>query len=489
MSSTPPPIDVVLAAWGPVTVRTAFVLQSYGITVKPEVLRDARDHVWFHLPSEATVAVAEDRTEPLVAAYITRARRKVWVPRFPEDAGRELVATWRDRLFRGLSRPAAIVLRHHLADGHALDRLATTTQIDLLTLEAAHEGLRELLRRTAAKDGEDLDEWTDDRLDHFLHRLAVRTRDTSLSLAEVVDGLHPDAVDQCVTASRARSLVRKGALSREDLIPPRVGALPTDRVRVLALHVHPQGKRDLPELLAKAGGRAFPVAGDQVLLDASDVEARRAWLAEAAAAGKPAKDLLCGLVAEGPGRWTKHGLIGPLVDEIPARVAVLPWGQVDGLGDALPEVTPPEPTARREWTLVTALSAVCALLLYAALRAAAPGPALPMDLSVAAAEGGLWIDLDVADEAHLVVVTETAGKLSVVQSGAAIAEKASLAVGDGTYRMRVPGDAVLVASAPKPVVLLPELLAHAGSGPGALERLRTALDAQGELLDVAVARR
>lgn len=488
MTSPPPAHDVVYAAWGPVTVRVAWVLAQHGLAVKPEVLRDARDHVWFCLPADASVAVAEDRAERLVTAYVTRARRKAWSEPFPDDRDHPLPATWRDRLYRGLSRAAAIVLRLHLADGHPLTALAERTNEDLLTLEAALEGLREVVRRTAAKEGVDLEGWADDRLDHLLHRLSVLTAEGSPPLVEVVDGLHPEQADRCLTAARARVLVRKGQLRREDLLPPRVGALASDRVRVLALHVHPDGRRALPSLLQHLGGRAFPLADDLVLVDAAEPDLRRAQLAEATSQREPRKDHLRGVVASAAGRWTRHGLIGPLVDELPGRVRGLPWGAVEGLGE-LPDAVPAPPADRRAWTGVSVLGAVCGLVLVLTLGHAPSRAVHPLDVTFAPSADGLWVDLDVDDEAHLVVVADKGHGLTVVLQGDAPAEKAKAATGDGGFRLRTPGRAVLVASSPAPIAGLEALVKGVGTDSGALERLAATLREGAEGLDVAVAKR
>lgn len=489
MPSSLPTQDVVSRAWGPVTVRVAWTLAAHGVAVKPEVLRDARDHVWLCLSSEASVERAEDEAERLTLAFVARARGRTWSEPFPHDRDLVLRPSWRDRLFRGLSRPASYVLRLHYGDGHTLEAVAKRVNDDLMAVEAAREGLREVLRRTAAKDGEDLDDWEDARVDALLHRLVVRTVEGGPALEEVVDGLHPDHAARCLTAARAQVLVRKGALQRADLVQPRVGGWPTERVRVLGLHLHPLGRRHLEALLAELGGRAFPLADDLVVLDASDLEGRRAILWAAAEVGVPSRDHVRGVLLEGPGRWTRHGLIGPLVERVPLAIRALPWGYLEGVGE-LPDRRPAPPSARWAWTAVTALAAASALVLTWAMQPA-PLPAdHPLALSVdPSGADGLWVDLHVDDAAHLVVITDEGTRLSVLLDGSTPAAKAEVAVGDGGYRLRAPALGVLVASASTPVPELAALVKQAGAGGDALDRLGAVLLERVPGADVRVARR
>lgn len=482
-----PTSDVVVRAWGPVTVRVAWTLASHGLAVKADILRDARDHVWMSLDSETSVPAAEDRAEALVTAFVHRARRRAWTEPFPEDRDHPLPATWRDPLFRGLSRAASGVLRLHYADGRPLDDVAQRVGEDLLAVEAAREGLREVVRRVARKEGAELEAWTDARLDALIHRLACRTDDRTPALADIVDGLHADQLARCVTANRARLLVRNGALTRDDLVTPRIGAWPTDRTRVLALHVHPDARKHLPNLVKELGAPAFPVAEDLVLFDGADLERKRALLDAATSVGLPERHHLRGVVAEGPGRWTRHGLIGPLVERLPAQVRSVPWGRLDGLGE-LAERRPDPPSARWAWVGVTGLAAVSALLLQAALGPSPRAADHPLDLVVAPSAQGLWVNLDVDDDAHVVVVADRGAALELLVPDASTA-RAAHATGDGRYRLEAPARAVLVASSAAPFPDLAPLLATAGPGADGLAKLQGLLAAKIPGVDVRVARK
>ncbi|HMV69455.1 MAG TPA: hypothetical protein PKA64_21615, partial [Myxococcota bacterium] len=105
--------DTVDLSWGPVTVRVAWTLLTCGVAIKPEILRDARDHVWFHLDPTTPVAVAEDRAEDLVRGFIARARGQAPEEPWPQDLDMPLSPRWRSRLTGSLAPLAAWVLRLH----------------------------------------------------------------------------------------------------------------------------------------------------------------------------------------------------------------------------------------------------------------------------------------------------------------------------------------------------------------------------------------
>lgn len=481
------PSDVAVCAWGPVTVRVAWSLVAHGVKIKPEVLRDARDHVWLHLSEDTPGHVAEDRAETLTAAFVARARGKSWQPRFVEDADMELPQHWRDRLHRGLSKVAEWVLRLHIADGHPLTLVAERVGEDLLTVEAALEGLREVLRQTARLDGEDLESWDEARLDHLLHRLAVMPPAHEPPLLEVVDGLHHEHMTACIRSTRAYHLVRMGALKRADLVPPHGEARPTDRVRALVLHFHPDARQHRDAVTRELGVKTFPMADDLLMVDVSDPQPALEVLRLAAEVGKPSRDHVRGALLEGPGRWSKHGLIGPLVDEAKDAVRSVPWGTLDDL-DELPAPLPAPPSARWAWASVAAMALLTAGVIQVAFAPDPPPIDHPLQVQVTPARSGWWLEFDVDDEAYVFVVRQEEGELAVVLDSTHIKDKVAHATGDGAYRLHTVGDGVLVASASHPLPALDTLTHEARSTEAPLAELAAAIRAVDPKADVKVAR-
>lgn len=479
--------DVAARGWGAITVRVAWTLTTHGVAVKPEVLRDAREHVLHHLDPILSTREAEDQAEALTVAFIARARGKTPVDPFAEDREIPLSPRWRSRLHRGLSRNASSVLRFHHADGHPLENIAKRLGEDPLAVEAAREGLREVLRRVAAADGVSLDGWTDARVDALLHRLAAMAPDKGPELLEVVDGLHPEHLPACPRSARAHHLVRTQTLRRQDLISPEGTARPIDRVRVLALHFHPDGKRHRATLAKELTVARFPVGDDLLLIDLRHEDDARRVIDLACELGCPRRDHLRGALLEGPGRWSRHGLLGPLVDEAASTVRSVPWGTLDGVGE-LPSSLPPPPSARRAWAAVAALSMVAAVVLHFAFRPDAAQVDHPLTATSISARQGVWLDFDVDDMAYVALLRVQGSQIDVLLDGANVSDKARYATGDGGYRVHAVGDGLVVASSAEPIQGLPAIVSAAHGASDPLAAMQDKLQALSDSIDVDVVR-
>lgn len=483
-----PADDIALRGWGPVTVRVAWTLASHGARVAPEVLRDARDHVWFHLPPDTSIDRAVDATEPLVAGFVARAFGRRYTPPFPGDVDLPLPPRWRDRLWRDLTRNAHAVLRRHLVDGHPLEAVARQIGEDVAALEAAREGLREVLRRAAPEEGLDLEDWKGERVDHYLHRLASLASRTAPPLVEVVDGLHPDALATCAPSARAYALVRHGQLKRADLVPPHGAARPLGRLNVVVAQLHPKARRHRDTLLHSANLRRLPVADDTVVLDVDDDDAVARHLVHAAEQGLPERDHLRGAYLKAPGRWSKHGLLGPLAEQVADATRAVSWGSIEGLVD-LPEPLPAPPSARWAWSAALAMGLVAVFVADRALAPAPPPVDHPLEAVAVPARQGFWLDFDVDEDAYVFVVRASDHDLDVVLDSAHIADKVTHATGDGRYRLHTVGDEVLLASASGPIPTLADHVAAARAAEAPLEALARRLRAADPAIDVRLHRR
>jgi hypothetical protein len=416
--------------------------------------------VWFYLDPSTPASVAEDRAERLVKAFVGRARGRVKPSRWPQDDEVPLSISWRRKLYASLSPLSGWVLKRHLGDGLPLDELARHLREELVALEAAREGLREVVRHAAAADAFPMDGWPEARIDAMLHRLACMADPDAPPLLEVIDGLHPEWVGKCLRCGRAYTLIRERVISRSDLIPPGRAARPRDEMRVVALHLHPDGRHHRRALATELPGRVFPVGEDMLVVSGDSLEDVWAVLEMAAEVGTPARDHLRGAVIRGDGRWSRHGIVGPLIERLDASVRSMAWGTVDGMGD-LPPVLPEPPSARGAWVGVVGLALLAALVMSFVWAPTPPAVDHPLEVSASPGRDGVWVAFDVDDEAHVLVVRQRGEALELVLDASSPVQKIQMATGDGTYRMHTRGQAVLVASSSHAFEDVVKLLAHA----------------------------
>lgn len=469
--------DVADLAWGPVTIRVAWTLLTLNVAPRPEILRDVRDHVWFHLDPATPVAAAEDKAERIVNAFVARAHSKPLEDPWPQDADMPLSPRWRTRLVGSLAPLASWVHRLHYADGIDLPRVAERTGEDLLAVEAAREGLREVVRRAGADDGVPLDAWPEARLDRLIHRLACMAADGGPSLEEIAQGRHPDWAQHCPRAARTLTLVQRGYLTLADLVPPTRGARPTDVVTLVALHFHRDARGQRLGLAKELNAITIPAGDDVLLVDGSNLEAIREVLVLAAEVATPSRDQLRGAVLRGPGRWSRHGLLGGLVDQVEPAIRSTAWGVVEGIGE-LPEPLPEPPSARGAWAATAALGLVTAVVVSFALQPEVPPITHPLRATAAEGRGGVWLDFDVDEDAYVLVVRERDKALDVVLESRDPADKIRLSSGDGSYLTHVRGEAVLIASSSSSFADLPSLINAAKGAERPVDALSTLITEQ-----------
>jgi hypothetical protein len=455
--ATPAP-DIAVHGWAPLTVRVAWTLLCEGIRVRPRVLRDGRDYVLLHLEPDLPLTVAEDRATELTARFVARARRKTWQDPWPQDGAMPPSPRWRRILDRSLTPLTDAVFRQHYGDGRSLEQLEPLLAADRIALEAARGGLREVLRRAGCADGLPLDQWPNARVDRLLRRLAAFAPGPCPPMLEVVEGQHPDHIPACVRCDRATRLVHTEVLTAADLVPPADGARPLERVRVLALHLHPDGRHHRAALAKELGVPCFPVGEDLLLVDFAKPDEVREIVSLAAEVASPARDHLRGSVVEGPGRWSAHGLLGPLVDRAEAEVRSKTWGAVDTVGE-LPPRLPKPPSARRWWGGVAALTCLAAVWTGLAIHPAPPLVDRPIEVEFTPGRGGIWADFDVAEDANVTLIRQTDGEVDVVLRPDSPVDKAPYAVGDGRYRLHTVASAVLMVSSTAPLDGLDAMLA------------------------------
>lgn len=483
ISSSPLPPDVAATGWAAITVRVAWTLLALRVRPRREVLRDARDHVFFHLEPGIPLATAEDRAAYLTRQFVACARQTPFEDAWPQDQEMPLSPRWRKALDESLRPVTEAVFRHHYGYGRTVEELEQRLQVDRIALEEARGGLREIVRRVACADGLPLDGWSPERLDRLLVRLAAFSIHESPPLDEIADGCHQAWVRRCPRCDRTARLARAGILTSEDLLPPALGARPRDTVRVLAVHLHPEGKQHRAVLARDIGGHAQPVGDDILLVDADQHSRAFDSLHLAAEVGTPQRDHVRGVVLEGPGRWSRHGLLGPLAGRALQKLRAQPWGTVEGSGD-LPEVVPPPPSSRSWWLGVAALGAVAAASVVWFLQPAPPAVDHQLSADFTEGRGGIWTRFDTAEEAQVTVVRKVGGRVDVLLSSDDAAEKAQWATGDGGYRLHTIADGVLLATSSVPVAELTALVDASSESESPLSDLAARIRAQQPGADV-----
>lgn len=454
--------DVVTQGWAAITVRVAWTLRTEGVRQTRDRVRDAREHVFWHLEPQMSVHLAEDLAERLVREWVARAEGRPWRPRFPEDDDHPLPQRWRDALFvEGQPKIADLVLRHHYADGIKLHKLASKssrTPLDRPSLEAAREGLREAVREVAREEGRPIDGWSDDRLDDLIHRLAQVARQPAPSLLDVVDGQRPQDVKRCVRCRRAFKLVTGGTLARADLVPPPHRARPSGMMQVVALQFRPE-VRSRRSRLRDVFPASFPMGDDLLLVHAPVPATVFRALRDRALTSWPTRDDVRGASMTLGGRWSPSGPLGPGPKQVPGALRGVRWGSIDGLGE-LPAPLPPPPSAAPWWALVLALGVLTFLVGRWALEEGAgfAPQASRLDVEVVEARQGMWVDFDVDDLARVVLLMEERDGPRILLSGRSAAEKAAMATGDGRYRVHLLADRALIAQVSRAVAELPGLV-------------------------------
>ncbi len=89
-------------------------------------------------------------------------------------------------------------------------------------------------------------------------------------------------------------------------------------------------------------------------------------------------------------------------------------------------------------------------------------------------EEGVWVAFDVDDRAWVSLVTLD-DDMTVILGSRSPAEKVAFAVGDGSYRVQLPADEVLLASTSEPLAELDALVAGVAGAEAPLSALAAAI--------------
>ena len=90
--------DIAVLGWHGITVRVAWTLLAQGVKVRPQVLRDAREHALYHLDKAVPLSIAEDLSTQLTGQFVQRARGRWERYRAELAPVLPILAPWADKL-------------------------------------------------------------------------------------------------------------------------------------------------------------------------------------------------------------------------------------------------------------------------------------------------------------------------------------------------------------------------------------------------------
>jgi hypothetical protein len=448
--------------WRPVTVRVAWELIISRVKVHPAVLSDAREHVLRCLPD----GVGTDEAERLASIYCQDFLRRVRKgqyrrPNIDDDLTITTPLTWRTRLMDVLDPISDAVYRMHYTDGHSMSVVQQHIPRDSATLMAAREGVRAAARALLSSDGMNLAAWSDARLDLLISRIANQAGTNCPGPVGLLSETGRAHTEHCPQCHRALRLITAGALSPSDLfLPERAELLPEDRIELLAVLLHPDG-RSTSELVEEALGSAAISAGpDCWLVPADDLSEIGKALSELARQNCPPRHQLRGALLTGPGRWSRGVLLGPLPIYALEAARARPWSEIDGIGE-LPPPLPPVPRATRWWAAAMLSGVLATLAGVATLSPPPPPPHCPIEAEFQVSEGSITARFDTSDLASVDVVAIHAGPdgraLQLFVRDERVG-KGRFATGEGDYQITLPAEQVAIISSPDGIAALTALM-------------------------------
>ncbi len=472
--------------WGPVTVRVAWELVLAGIEVRPTVLAEAREHALRCLPYGVGPVEAEELASHAVVEWLERGRHRRYRRAAADaDLGLPLTPAWRSRLRAALDPLSDTVLRMHYGDGFALDAVARSAAVPLDALEVARGGIREAVRTIAMEEGLPVRSWPVARLDALIGRIARIAEPGCPGPGGLLTDAGRTHADRCPRCSRAVRLVRSGVLSPGDLFPPPGDdPRPKDRIGLLALMLHPDGRRHRARLEQALAGLSVPIGSNTWLVADVDLPELAPRLHDLALAGTPARHHLRGALVHASGRWIAHRVIGPAPHDAVDAARACTWGELDGM-DPLPAPLPPPPKATRWWIAAGLLVALAAAVGAHLAQADPVPPTWPVHARFEPGPGGGFACFDVDELAVVDVLTVRDGSLAPVARSVR-ADKGRWATGDGSYRLPVDGDRAVVIASPTGLPDLDDAISRSNEAADPVAELQTLVALQDPRADLAV---
>lgn len=481
-----------------VTIEAAWCLHRARIRLSDALLDEVREHVLLSVPRDAALSDLGPLTERFVADYLDRVMEHGYRGPPPVPSGLPRVdESWRQALEQACDPLSLAILRLYHGDGLPEGQVARQCGVDVGTVHAVREGLRELVRaeararlRTPLTPGP---AWADALLTRVASAFGANCPDAIL-LLPISSGGEPDGGQErrarehaqgCPHCSRAVRLLRAGLLSASQIAstePPRPAEA---TVGLLALLLHPHARQHLKGLMAALRPGVLRVGDDALLVDVGRVPGWKDALAERVRMGLPSRDHLRGAFVRGSGRWSARVVLGAAPLHALDRARARPWGEVDDI-PALPDPMPPPPSVARWWSGAVAVGAVAVLVGTWTLIGRRSEAVFPLDVRIVRGGGAVTARFEVDDRAYVnAYVLGPRGVVTELESKSA-ADKADIATDDGAFELVTFQPGLIIVSAPAPVDDLAPVFASADLRSGGGRQLRERILSLHPESDVAV---
>ncbi len=469
--------DVVIRQdlWVPITIRVAWDLYMAKVEIRPNVLAAAQIHVLSHLDSTVDVDRAERLTGLYTQDFIRRVKHQIYEqPQWDVDFEEPLSVEYRTFLLAKEDRLVHRVFWLHFSDGLPLKKVAKKISKPLRTAEGICSRLRKKMRGFGKKQGLDMQEWSDVRIDRALSFVGTLATGAELNLDELGTTQGKRYTRKCPRLRRAHYLLRRGVLSERDLEVPE-GHEFVSRMKMLALRLHPDAKKYASIIESHLGDLAISIDSQRSawLIDAEDIDSVEDILVNLAQQGTPERQYLRGAMVVGPGDWYENTMLGPLPMRCLDAVRSKMWGSIDGL-DELPLPLPPPPKATQWWIAAAVSSLLSISSLAWALDTSGPQADFPLNVEFDSHIDFVDARFDVSDQAYVSIVRFNGGILQLDEVYTPIT-KGRLATGDGRFILRVDAPYIAVISSTGTLDNLSALLQAAQVDSDPLSALQTQL--------------
>jgi hypothetical protein len=479
------------------SVRMAWNCRRLRIRARPELLDELSEHVLLSLPEPMNLAEMELFADFCFTDLLDRVRLGRY--RGPQgDAVSKLQISdgWR-RSIEAACDPVALAVFHlRYSDGLHPETVARAADLDISEVQAAIEGLREIMRLEATAHGLEAELLTPGWLDTLLSRVASASGEDCPEpyvLAGLALGLEESRapvgvrkhVGGCPRCARAVRLLRAGALDPRFFVTPPPGLQHTPTVTLVALHFHPAARHHIRDFVAALGSGARLAGADSILVDVDQVPAWDQVVIQRVRMGLPKRDHIRGAVTRAAGRWGARCILGPAPVLALETSRSRPWGDIDGI-TSLPEPLPPPPSVARWWSsaIAAGLLALAVGLLVLVEGGAHATYAFETEESWDA--GGLSVRFDVDDMACLNAYRIGPAGVQVELESLSAADKARFATGEGDFELKVGTGGLVLVSSPEPLVGIQGLVMGSPETASGRSAIRNQVRARYPEADVAV---
>ncbi len=479
------------------TIELAWTLHQARIRVVDALLEEVQEHVLLCLPDAVVLSELGPLTRRFVADYLERVLEHSYRGPQAEQAGLPAVdESWRDAVERSCDPMSLAVFRLRYGDGLPPAEVGRHCGLDLSSLQAVIEGLRELMReevRVRTGSAGVGVAW----IDALLTRVATAAGEScpdAAVLVSIAQELEPVSrqerrlrahVDACPHCARGVRLLRAGILRPDHLLSTEGLASAEDEVQLLAVHLHPQARQHLRGLAGAFGRAVLRVGEDSLLVNIARAPEWKEVLAERTRMGLPSRDQLRGALYRGRGRWTSRVVIGPAPITALELSRAKPWGEVDDI-PSLPEPLPPPPSVARWWTGAVAVGTLAVLLGSWVLLEREDLASFPLDARLIDGGGAVVARFDVDDRAYVNIYSIGPDGITARLESSTAADKMDLATGEGDFELITLEQGLVIVSAPAPIGDLAQVWTGLDLSVGGAEAIRQRISNLHPDSDVAV---